>query len=586
MFCSKCGNELCKEDLFCSKCGNKVIYNIEQEKKNSNEAALSLAVQQLKQGDEQGFNTIYSHTYKYVYNRAKYMLKDEHEAQDLTHDVYVALYKGIDSLKDDNSIYGWLKTVILRQGLRFIKKKNKYTLISDDGEFLFDNLIDDEARIEESYANSADVQAIKECIGLLSEEQRLIVLAYYYDNMSIKEIAEAMELSEGTVKSRLYLARKHLMKTFEEQEKKQGYKFFAAGIPAFMFALDDMIKANVDFSKEVILEHYTNVCNEVGIGLEDMIIRLAEDLSVDPTTDVINDIDNVAESINGTSGFIGKLTTIGTKKIALVTAGVLVAGGIAGGVALWNNSRETENTDLSSLSSSLEQEVFDQEAFMNQAKECVLYLNSCEEFLYGAEIETEAGEWKVYNITDEGEFYSEYNDDTLSYIKVVNFDTLNEVKNHARNYLSDKMIETLQYFDDIPFVEYDDGLYRYLDTSFNYWYDEDSIVYIGERNGKHYIDVDYYDWDEYSHTQKFEFEEHNGRWVLNAIDDYGFINDEDEALEYLSKNIEIEEGCALMVDNYDNGTYLIRYFENNHDTHIVTRAWYEVDEFDGAINKQ
>ena len=104
MYCSKCGLPIEKNQKLCPGCGT----NIE---------ALAKALEELKAGNESGFQEVYSQTYKYVYLRAKYMTSNEEDALDLVQDVYVALYRDAKKIKQNESLYGWLKTVIFRQGL-------------------------------------------------------------------------------------------------------------------------------------------------------------------------------------------------------------------------------------------------------------------------------------------------------------------------------------------------------------------------------------------------------------------------------------------------------------------------------------
>lgn len=322
MFCNKCGTKLKREYLFCPICGAATRIKLSRKSEKQMDE-LSEAVRQLKAGNEEGFSVIYFNTYKYVYNRARYMLNDEQEAQDLTQDVFVALYKGINELKDENALYGWLKTVVFRQGLKFIEKNKKAEVTSEDQEFLFDTLPDENVHIENSYGKGEDVKAIKRCIDKLSEDQRLVVLAYYYDNMGVREIADVLGISEGTVKSRLYLARKHLMAMLEEEEEKQGYKFFGAGLPMLMPALDKSLKANADIAKKKILAEYKAVCQQIEIN---------------ETTALLKPV-LISEKI------VAEAATLGVNKILLALAGFLIVGVGCGTLLIaGNNVVENQQT--------------------------------------------------------------------------------------------------------------------------------------------------------------------------------------------------------------------------------------------------
>lgn len=117
------------------------------------------------------------------------------------------------------------------------------------------------------FCNNCDkkekVENIKRCLDLLSEEQRMVVLAYYYDKMSVKTIADTFGISEGAVKSRLYQARKRLMGFLKAEGENQKYKSFITYIPALITALSEILEENDDITSELITESYNNTCNEL-----------------------------------------------------------------------------------------------------------------------------------------------------------------------------------------------------------------------------------------------------------------------------------------------------------------------------------
>ena len=77
-------------------------------------------------------------------------------------------------------------------------------------EDFFEMIPDEEPVPEAVYVERQDVEAIRNCIGKLSDEQRTVIMAYYYDDLKIDEIAEVFSVSSGTIKSRLFHARKKL----------------------------------------------------------------------------------------------------------------------------------------------------------------------------------------------------------------------------------------------------------------------------------------------------------------------------------------------------------------------------------------
>ena len=78
---------------------------------------------------------------------------------------------------------------------------------------------------------------MQEILDKLSDEQRLCVLMYYYDEMSVGEIAETLECSAGTIKSRLNYARKYIKAEVEALEKKGTRLYNITPIPFIIWML-------------------------------------------------------------------------------------------------------------------------------------------------------------------------------------------------------------------------------------------------------------------------------------------------------------------------------------------------------------
>lgn len=290
MYCTNCGAELEDHDIFCGNCGQKIRSGEENAsgtverpdmlitsgvKGNTGQSkavqsidpAVTDAVERLKNGEEDAFAVLYAHTHSYVYSRARYLMHNEQRAQDLMQEVYLAAYQNIQSLKDNESLFGWLAGITFRQGTKMLRKEHGEILAAEGQEAFFEELPDEEEETEEEYVRQEDARAIRACIARLSEEQRTVILAYYYDHLKIEDIAQLLDLSVGTVKSRLYLARKHLRKYIEEQEKKQGYKFRSVGIPTWILAMRFILEERRTFSAKAAENMYIEICSRLGIAV-------------------------------------------------------------------------------------------------------------------------------------------------------------------------------------------------------------------------------------------------------------------------------------------------------------------------------
>lgn len=198
------------------------------------------AIEQLKNGEEAGFNYIYAQTYKLVYFQARGHLKNEEDVQDLVQSVYIALYRNIHTLKDPEAFYGWLKTIVRNQAVMMLRKfKDEISLEEgmEEKQGVAQLASFDISTLPEANAEQKAVsEMVADIISELPELQKSALLMYYYENMKVEEIAEVMGCSAGTIKSRLNYARKQIGERVEAIEKRDGIRLHALAIPTLVFA--------------------------------------------------------------------------------------------------------------------------------------------------------------------------------------------------------------------------------------------------------------------------------------------------------------------------------------------------------------
>lgn len=228
---------------------------------------LKSAVEKLKSGDAEGFNEVYSKTYNYVYFRAKQIMKNEDDAMDLMQIVYMEAYKSISGLETPESIYSWLSSITFRQGMKIFQKK-KEILLDEDFENIFDSIetSDNDSRPELSYEKKEEQRLLADLIDSLPEVQRATVVAFYYDNIKIEEIAEVMDCSVGTVKSRLSYARQALKKKLEASGKSRAGKGAMALTGAMIFGAVQLMSEETVLAAPMAAGAFANICSGLGIA--------------------------------------------------------------------------------------------------------------------------------------------------------------------------------------------------------------------------------------------------------------------------------------------------------------------------------
>ena len=202
-----------------------------------------------RQDDQNAINELYNQTFKKAYFIARTAIKSSDgdyssQIEDILQDAYVKAFSSLDKLEDPEKFQGWLDTIVINRCKDFLKKK-KPTLFSDmasensdDGSILeFEDSRENdrmEFKPEETVDYGETKRLIAEMLDRMPEDQKMCLLMYYYEEMSVRQIAEAMDCSEGTIKSRLNYARKNLKGQVLELEKK-GTKLYCMPLLPFLY---------------------------------------------------------------------------------------------------------------------------------------------------------------------------------------------------------------------------------------------------------------------------------------------------------------------------------------------------------------
>ena len=165
-----------------------------------------------------------------VYYHCKKMLKHEEDARDAAQDVLLTMITNLDKLKEPAAFWGWVNGITANRCKHLLTTPHKEWQIPEDeeGNSMLEHVenLDETLVPDKALDNEETRRMILGLVDDLPPEQRMSVLFYYYDEMSVKQIAEAMDTSEGTVKSRLNYARKSIKAGVEEYERK-GIKLYS-----------------------------------------------------------------------------------------------------------------------------------------------------------------------------------------------------------------------------------------------------------------------------------------------------------------------------------------------------------------------
>ena len=169
-----------------------------------------------KKGELAAFESIVTTYENRVFSLALRSTGSEADAADITQEVFLRLWKGIKDFRGDSSLSTWLYRVCANLCVDLARKRavEAGAVSLDDDENLLTELPDhsDAGRPETVLEKNEVARELQVCLAMLSEEHRRIVTLRDVAGMSYADIAAALDLEEGTVKSRLARARAALRK--------------------------------------------------------------------------------------------------------------------------------------------------------------------------------------------------------------------------------------------------------------------------------------------------------------------------------------------------------------------------------------
>ncbi len=182
---------------------------------------ISKLVEQTKTGDNKSFDKLYKLTEKEIWFTCISFLKNETTAQDIMQETYITAFLKIQTLDKTAQFRSWLNRIAVNKCKDYLKGKGEIEL---NDEILENSLVADEISLPEEYVTN---KSKRECIlsimqKTLSDVQYQTVICYFFNEMSVEEIATLFECSKGTVLSRLNYSRAKMKTAIEKYEEENN----------------------------------------------------------------------------------------------------------------------------------------------------------------------------------------------------------------------------------------------------------------------------------------------------------------------------------------------------------------------------
>jgi RNA polymerase sigma-70 factor (ECF subfamily) len=178
-------------------------------------------IRDVQSGEVNAFEAIVREYEKNVYNIALRMCGDREDALDISQESFLKAYHALESFRGDSKFSVWLYRIVSNTCLDFLRERKRRTEVSlsvedDEGESAEREIADESLSPERLYERKLTREAVRRGLLSLPEDQRKILLLREIQGFSYEEIGRILELESGTVKSRIFRARRKLCEFLAE----------------------------------------------------------------------------------------------------------------------------------------------------------------------------------------------------------------------------------------------------------------------------------------------------------------------------------------------------------------------------------
>jgi len=173
------------------------------------------AILSVLDGDVNAFEVLVKEYEKNVYNLALRMTGNSEDAADMSQEAFIKAYNSLSSFRGDSKFSVWLYRIVSNVCLDYLRSRTRKPTVSlstenDDGEEIELDIADETQSPEFLFDRRLTRDAVRRGLAALPPDHREILLLREIQGLSYEEIAAALELEAGTVKSRIFRARKKL----------------------------------------------------------------------------------------------------------------------------------------------------------------------------------------------------------------------------------------------------------------------------------------------------------------------------------------------------------------------------------------
>ena len=299
-------------------------------------------VQRAREQDQEALEALYVCCYGEVYATIREATgADRDTIKDILQETYVRAFTKLDTLIDDSKFPEWIHSIAHNAAKDFVRKYKPHLFDSIDAV--------DEDGVPELQLENQDIKTmpqiqmdqqettrlVREILDSLSAGQRLAITMYYYEHMTIEEIARHCGVREGTIKAQLHFGREKMKEKVLELEK-QGTKLYGLlPFPFFILLLRNLDNAQIPVDYTL----WNRILQQCGIQAAP--VQTADTPSPDATPSAQDAGPAAPTSAAKTAGATAGSAVKGKIAAGLVAALILGGGGTVAGIQYMNHQAQT-----------------------------------------------------------------------------------------------------------------------------------------------------------------------------------------------------------------------------------------------------
>ncbi|NMM42177.1 sigma-70 family RNA polymerase sigma factor [Pseudoalteromonas arctica] len=163
--------------------------------------SIETLIAKAQQGNKRAWIKLVKQHESQVYNYCLRMLSNPDDAMDLMQEVFISVFKSLPSFRGESSFNTWVFQIVHRRSVEYYRRRKHFQSLDEVPE-----LTCERSELESNQLVQVEHQQLKTMLNNLPWEQRLVVELKFFQHCTFEEIADQLDISTNTAKSRLYSA--------------------------------------------------------------------------------------------------------------------------------------------------------------------------------------------------------------------------------------------------------------------------------------------------------------------------------------------------------------------------------------------